>query len=142
MFTALLIIDILVSIALIGLILMQHGKGADVGAAFGSGASQTVFGSGGSGSFLTRATAVLALMFFIISLSLAYLTGQRPKTQSVMDGAAPAQTLPQAPVTGLPTTPLAPDVPAPPLNSSVVPKDSSTQIPVEPSGTPIDVPAP
>ena len=139
MFTALLVIDILVSVALIGLILIQHGKGADVGAAFGSGASQTVFGSGGSASFLTRATAVLALIFFVTSLSLAYLTGQRPKAQSVLDSAAPA-TLPQMPVSGLPTTPISPDVPvSPSQDNTVVPKNIPAQAP---STNPIDVPAP
>ncbi|NNF66245.1 MAG: preprotein translocase subunit SecG [Gammaproteobacteria bacterium] len=70
------IAHVLLSIALITLILIQRGKGAEAGAAFGSGASGTVFGAAGSGSFLTRLTGVLATMFFATSLSLAYLAGQ------------------------------------------------------------------
>ncbi len=144
MFTVLLVIDILVSIALIGLILIQHGKGADVGAAFGSGASQTVFGSGGSGSFLTRATSILALIFFVTSLSLAYLTGQRPKTESVMDRAAPAQPLPQIPLSGLPTPALPQDVPTVPApNITVSPNETLPPVPpAKAPSNPVDVPAP
>jgi preprotein translocase subunit SecG len=75
--TGLLILQVLVAIALIGIILIQHGKGADAGAAFGSGASATVFGAQGSGNFLTRTTSVLALIFLLNSLALAYIAGQR-----------------------------------------------------------------
>jgi len=135
MVTALLIIDVLVSIGLIGLILLQHGKGADVGAAFGSGASQTVFGSGGSGSFLTRATAVLAVIFFVVSLSLAYLSGQSSKGRSVVDKAAQQEVLPK------PTTPA--DMPtAPPQNITITPKDTQIQAPAQSPAKPNDVPAP
>ena len=70
--TIILTIHIILSIALIVLILVQHGKGADAGAAFGSGASSTVFGARGSATFLTKLTTVIALIFFITSLSLAY----------------------------------------------------------------------
>ncbi len=69
-----LLAHVFLAVALIGLILIQHGKGADAGAAFGSGASSTVFGSAGSASFLTRATKWLAILFFITSGSLAYLS--------------------------------------------------------------------
>lgn len=75
--TILLVVQVLVAASLIGLILIQHGKGADAGAAFGSGASSTVFGSQGSSNFLTRATAILAFVFLANSLSLAYLASQR-----------------------------------------------------------------
>ena len=71
MFQILLVIQILISIAIISLVLLQQGKGADMGAAFGSGASGTVFGARGSGSFFTRATAVLAAAFFINCLLIA-----------------------------------------------------------------------
>lgn len=71
--TILLVIHVLIALALIGLVLLQHGKGADMGAAFGSGASTTVFGSRGAGSFMTRTTAVLAALFFVTSLTLAFL---------------------------------------------------------------------
>lgn len=81
----LLVIHLLVAIGVIALVLIQQGKGADAGAAFGGGASSTVFGSQGSGSFLTRATGVLATIFFITSLSLAYLSVQNITPTSVVD---------------------------------------------------------
>ncbi len=65
------VIHIIVAVAIVGLVLLQQGKGADAGASFGSGASQTVFGASGSGNFLTRATTIAATIFFITSLSLA-----------------------------------------------------------------------
>ena len=71
--TVILIVHVLVALGLIGLIMLQQGKGADTGASFGSGASQTVFGSSGSGNFLSRTTAILAAVFFVTSVSLAML---------------------------------------------------------------------
>jgi preprotein translocase subunit SecG len=71
--TLLFVLQVLVAIALIGIILVQHGKGADAGAAFGSGSSSTVFGSQGSGNFMTKMTTVLAIIFLSNSLFLAYL---------------------------------------------------------------------
>ena len=81
----LLVVHLLVAIGVIALVLIQQGKGADAGAAFGGGASSTVFGSQGSASFLTRATGVLATIFFITSLSLAYLSIQDIAPTSVVD---------------------------------------------------------
>ena len=72
MYLILLVIHVTISVMLIGLILIQHGKGAQTGAAFGSGASQTVFGSQGSGGFLSRSTAILAALFFLLNLFLVY----------------------------------------------------------------------
>ena len=83
--TILLVVHVLVAISLIGLVLVQQGKGADAGAAFGSGASGTMFGSKGSASFLTRTTGILATVFFITSLSLAYVATQKTKATSVVD---------------------------------------------------------
>ena len=84
--TFLLVLQALVSIALIGFILIQHGKGADAGAAFGSGASSTVFGSRGSGNFLTRTTTVLAIIFLSNSLLLGYLASHSVNQQgSLLD---------------------------------------------------------
>ncbi len=80
-----LVFHVLISVGLIVLVLLQQGKGADAGAAFGSGASGTVFGSKGSASFLTRTTAILATLFFITSLSLAYLANQRVVPKSVVE---------------------------------------------------------
>ncbi|HKJ94387.1 MAG TPA: preprotein translocase subunit SecG [Gammaproteobacteria bacterium] len=84
--TVLLVAHIAISLALVGLVLMQHGKGADAGAAFGSGASGTVFGARGSASFLSKVTAVLAAGFFVTSLTLAILSGTyTPTGGSVID---------------------------------------------------------
>ncbi len=80
-----LVIHVLISVALIGLILIQQGKGAEAGAAFGSGASGTVFGARGAASFLTRTTAILATLFFITSLTLAYLATMESKPVSAAD---------------------------------------------------------
>ena len=79
----LLVVQVLLSISLIVLILMQHGKGADAGAAFGSGASATVFGARGSGNFLSRATTIIAILFFVVCLSLAYISSNREAPDSV-----------------------------------------------------------
>jgi len=76
---------VLLGLGVIGLVLMQQGKGADAGAAFGSGASGTVFGAQGSASFLSRTTAVLAFLFFSTSLGLAVLSGQQEETRDIMD---------------------------------------------------------
>ncbi|ALM51072.1 preprotein translocase subunit SecG [Halomonas huangheensis] len=76
MHVAILMIHVAIAIALVALILLQQGKGAEAGAAFGGGASQTVFGSRGSGTFLYRATALLAVCFFATSLTLAWFASQ------------------------------------------------------------------
>ena len=108
--TVLLIVHLAVAAALIGLVLIQQGKGADMGAAFGSGASQTVFGARGSGSFLTRTTAVLATVFFITSLTLAYFSGKADPSQSVVgDTVAPAVTAPAEPAKTDSDVPAVPD---------------------------------
>ena len=88
----LLVAQVLLSISLIVLILMQHGKGADAGAAFGSGASATVFGARGSGNFLSRATTIIAILFFIVCLSLAYISSNRVAPDGVT-GSVTAQEL-------------------------------------------------
>jgi preprotein translocase subunit SecG len=101
--TLVLVVHVLVALGIIGLVLLQHGKGADVGAAFGSGASGSVFGATGSANFLSRATAILAVIFFSTSLGLAYLASHKPKAgASVMQGATvpPATVVPS--VSGTP----------------------------------------
>lgn len=87
-------IHALLSVVLIGLILIQRGKGADIGAAFGSGASQTVFGAQGAASFLSRTTAILATLFFVSCLWLAHLYSQRVVHKSVTEIAPSAVTAP------------------------------------------------
>ena len=84
-----LIVHTLIALGIIALVLLQRGKGADAGAGFGAGASGTVFGARGSGSFFSRATAVLATAFFASSLTLAYLSSQRPVApESLLEGAS------------------------------------------------------
>ncbi len=88
LFPLLLSAHILVGLSVIGLVLIQHGKGADMGAAFGSGASGSLFGSSGSANFMSRTTGVLAAMFFLTSLSLSYIASSKPRAAgSVMDNA-------------------------------------------------------
>lgn len=87
--TILLTVQMLAALAMIGLILVQHGKGADMGAAFGSGGSGSLFGASGSANFLSRTTAVLATVFFVCTLALAYFGNQRPASAgSVLEGIA------------------------------------------------------
>jgi preprotein translocase subunit SecG len=94
LFSVVLVAHILVGLAVCGLVLMQHGKGADMGAAFGSGASGSLFGATGSANFLSRTTAVLATVFFVTSLTLAYLASNKPKTSgSLMENAVQSQSL-------------------------------------------------
>ena len=83
---------VLVAIVIVGLVLLQHGKGADMGSGFGGGASGSLFGATGSANFLSRTTAVLAAIFFASSLALGYFAANRPREAgSVTDRAAPAQ---------------------------------------------------
>lgn len=111
--TVILIVHVLAAVALVSLILLQQGKGADMGAAFGSGASSTVFGSQGSASFLTRGTAILATVFFITSLSLAYFSGQGVSRKSVTEKSVIETVDSEAPVAeDMPAVPAAPVAPA------------------------------
>ena len=90
MYQLILMVHVLVALCLIGLVLIQHGKGADIGASFGSGASSTVFGSQGTGGFLFKLTGGLALTFFVTSLSLSYLVSSQ--YQKAEQQAIPQQT--------------------------------------------------
>ncbi|MBI4988025.1 MAG: preprotein translocase subunit SecG [Rhodocyclales bacterium] len=107
LFPLILTVHILVGATVIGLVLLQHGKGADMGAAFGSGSSGSLFGASGSANFLSRTTAVLATVFFITSLGLSYLATNRPQApSSVMEqvqnqpAAAPIEQAPAQPAAG------------------------------------------
>lgn len=89
MLTIVLTVQMLSAMGMIGLILVQHGKGADMGAAFGSGASGSLFGASGSANFLSRTTAILATVFFVCTLALAYFGNLRPASSgSVLENAA------------------------------------------------------
>lgn len=83
--TVVWIVHVVAALGVVGLVLMQHGKGADMGAAFGSGASGSLFGSTGSANFLSRATAILAAVFFATSLTLTYFSGAKSKPVGVME---------------------------------------------------------
>lgn len=124
MYEVVSIIHVLVCVALIGLVLIQQGKGAEAGAAFGSGASATIFGSRGSASFLTRITAILATLFFVTSLTLSYFLGKHLETKSVMEKAP-------TPLEKVQPSPAKPDIPSPPSGSSkpndLPPKPGSTE---------------
>lgn len=101
------IVHILVAATVVGLVLLQHGKGADMGAAFGSGSSGSLFGATGSANFMSRATAVMATLFFITSLGLTYFSSQKhavtikPVTQQPVQQSVPSQPVPAAPLGGV-----------------------------------------
>ena len=98
MYQVLLVVHVMIASAVIGLVLIQHGKGADIGAAFGSGASNTVFGSQGTGGFLFKLTGGLALAFFVTSLSLSAMVASQYKTADEQmipqQSSAPETTIP------------------------------------------------
>jgi preprotein translocase subunit SecG len=99
--TTVLAIQMLSALGMIGLILVQHGKGADMGAAFGSGGSGSLFGASGSANFLSRTTAVLAAVFFVCTLALAYFGNARPQTgTSVLEGSAVTAPVPATAASG------------------------------------------
>jgi preprotein translocase subunit SecG len=127
--TLILAVQLLTALAMIGLVLIQHGKGADMGASFGSGASGSLFGASGSANFLSRSTAALATVFFVSTLALAYIgTTGRPSGpaggSSILDGAVGA--IPVAP----PALPAA----ASAATSNAVPAAIPTAIPAAASG--------
>jgi preprotein translocase subunit SecG len=124
MHTAVLALHVIAAIAIVGLVLMQHGKGADMGAAFGSGSAGSLFGSAGASNFLSRTTAVLAAVFFATSLGLTYFSVSAPKEGGVTTGleapkdapkkdAQPKDAPPAAPASSAPATPAAPAAPKP-----------------------------
>jgi preprotein translocase subunit SecG len=108
----LVIVHLFLAIGLVGLILIQHGKGADMGAAFGSGASATVFGSRGASNFLSRTTGILAAVFFVTSLTLAYFAMQTSEPETLMADLPPAAEEERAaplPPSDLPAVPEVPE---------------------------------
>ena len=131
-FTLVLAVQLLSALAMIGLVLVQHGKGADMGASFGSGASGSLFGASGSANFLSRSTAVLATIFFACTLALAFMgnaTSMRSigaSGGSVLDSAAPAASAPAlpAPSTGAVPSAIPSAIPAVPAASASAPAAS------------------
>lgn len=150
--TILNVLHLFLAIGLVGLVLIQHGKGADAGAAFGSGASATVFGARGSGNFLSRATAALATLFFLTSMALAYFASQVGEPEGLMEGvelpAAPApsavqvqQDVPAVPGGGggVQTTDV-PAVPQPAAPAQSVPQAPAAET-APPETAPVSAPA-
>lgn len=117
--TVLVIVHLFLALGMVGLILMQHGKGADTGAAFGAGASGTVFGAAGSANLLSRTTAVLATLFFITSLALAWFSIQSGERPGLMDDVA------ETPEVAVPATPVAPESEVPAIPGAVQPAESA-----------------
>ncbi len=149
--TILFAVQIISALVMVGMILVQHGKGADMGAAFGSGSSGSLFGASGSANFLSRLTGVLATVFFLSTLALAYTSGVRPSgSGSVLEKAAvtaPAGAASSAvPASGsqaIPNAPLSPSTSAAPsavpaAGSAAVPAPSA---PVASGAQPIPAPA-
>lgn len=133
--TVLLIVLVCVAVAIIGLVLIQQGKGADAGASFGSGASQTVFGSSGSGNFLTKSSWTLGIVFFICCLALAYIARQQAENAGRIDFS-------EAPAAVEQVAPGASDVPQLPVDASAPATDvpAADDVPAVET-VPSDVPA-
>lgn len=109
MYQFIILVHVFVAVCIIALVLVQQGKGAAMGAAFGSGASQTVFGSRGSGSFLYRITMGLAAVFFITSIGLNYMASQAYKQEKVINlPTIPEKQVPASTTTGTPSQPVMP----------------------------------
>lgn len=142
--TVLLIVLVCVALALVGLVLIQQGKGADAGASFGAGASQTVFGSAGSGNFLTKTTWTLGIIFFVCCLGLGYIAREQAENAGRFDfEAAPAGEIP--PVSSdVPQLPADSSVPSDPPAASDVPAETdapaATDAPAETAVPAADVP--
>ena len=114
-----LAVQLITAVVMIGLVLVQHGKGADMGASFGSGASGSLFGATGSANFLSRSTAVCAAVFFVCTLALAYTSNDRPKaaSTSILDRPAESASAPIGAASGAAAIP----GPATPGTASAVP---------------------
>ena len=104
LFNLIVVVQVVSALAIIGLVLVQHGKGADMGAAFGSGASGSLFGASGSSNFLSKSTAVAAAVFFASTLALAYFGSSRPHA-SVRGGVMENVTIPAQKAPALPANP-------------------------------------
>jgi preprotein translocase subunit SecG len=135
MHTVLVVVQVLLAVGLIGLVLIQHGKGADAGAAFGSGASGTVFGARGAANFLSRTTAWLAAAFFAVSLALAYLVGGQSASKSVIDSAPTAAAPAAAPKTDAPSV-VTDEPKAPPAAAAPAAPAPAAPAPTAPQPTP------
>ncbi|CAK0748287.1 preprotein translocase subunit SecG [Gammaproteobacteria bacterium] len=150
--TILTVFHLFISIGLIGLVLVQHGRGADAGAAFGSGASATVFGARGAANFLSRTTAILAALFFMTSMALAYFSSQTGKAPGLMDQVSIPAKLAPPPVGEVPVVPEeksalsspskpVPSVPPPMASPETPPAPPPPVLPEKSASTPVPMPA-
>ncbi len=122
----LIVVHIVVCVALIMIVLLQTGKGADMGAAFGGGGSQTLFGSTGASTFLSKATTVAAIVFMLTSLALAYLSSHRPADSIMQQAPAPVeQSAPAIPSEAAPKESSAPAQSAPATQGQAAPQESA-----------------
>ena len=137
--SATLVVHVLAAMAVCGFVLLQHGKGADMGAAFGSGSSGSLFGAVGSANFLSRTTAVLATVFFVTSVGLTYFGSKHGASQGVMEKGVMERVVPAKPGdVPQPATPSTTGVPAP-AGTGVAPAPADTSVAPAPSA-PADVP--
>lgn len=132
-------IHVVAALGIIGLVLLQQGKGADMGAAFGGGSSGSLFGATGSANFLSRTTAILATLFFLTSLGMAYIATHKPRssgTGGVMEGLALPKPAAPAPAAGAaPAAPVTPGAPSP----AAIPGQDPAKGAVAPLGVPAAV---
>src|SRR3954447_2290082 len=130
--SAVLVLHVLTALAVCGFVLLQHGKGADMGAAFGSGSSGSLFGAAGSANFLSRTTAILATVFFVTSIALTYFGSKHGVPQGIMEKPGVMEQV-------APTKPG--DVPQPAPSTNAVPAPASNgATPPAPGMAPADVP--
>jgi preprotein translocase subunit SecG len=147
LFNLIVVVQVVSALAIIGLVLVQHGKGADMGAAFGSGASGSLFGASGSSNFLSKSTALAAAVFFASTLGLAYFGTNRPHA-SVGGGVMERVTVPstKAPAAGAPVNNLGSAVPTAPVQAAPalqgVPAGAPAAVPAAPNAVPTAPAAP
>ncbi|HEY1043661.1 MAG TPA: preprotein translocase subunit SecG [Telluria sp.] len=141
LFNLIVVVQVISALAIIGLVLLQHGKGADMGAAFGSGASGSLFGASGSSNFLSKMTAVSAVVFFSATLGLAYLGGNRSAAPveggGLMERAGQAVPTATVPAPAVPAADATVPGAAAPAAAQAVPSD----VPAAPAQTPAPAPA-
>ena len=152
LFNLVIVVQVISALAIIGLVLLQHGKGADMGAAFGSGASGSLFGASGSSNFMSKSTAVAAAIFFASTLSLAYMGNNRTPGASQDNGVmgrvtVPANSVPANAGANVPATTTPADVPAPTAGvpaapTADVPPGPAETVPATVSPAPAPQPAP
>lgn len=128
--SATLVLHVLAALSVCGFVLLQHGKGADMGAAFGSGSSGSLFGASGSANFLSRTTAALATVFFLTSIGLTYFNAKHGVPQGVMEKGVMERVLPAKPT----------DVPQPAATPGAAPAVTPSANATSPPGAPADVP--